>query len=224
MSESWSWKPIVVIGLIVGGVWWWNAQSGSEPRNVVSQGADCSQVLSAALNQVRSGRTSGTINEKMDLLNGNCDAEYDAITGYLQARGSIEQFGREPCATWEQRVGAAAADLLRADGLCATGSVPTDADLPDYAIVWSSARNHIGEVRQVCGPLASIRGSDDDVFLNVGRDYPDSSRFTIVLWDVGGVERLPAGTEVCATGAISQYQGTAQIELRDVSAVKVRAH
>lgn len=67
----------------------------------------------------------------------------------------------------------------------------------------------------------TTRADNNDVFLNIGRDYPDPARFTIVLWDVGGVESLPAGTTLCATGPISMYNGVAQIELYDVGLVEV---
>ena len=73
----------------------------------------------------------------------------------------------------------------------------------------------------MCGPLTTIRTDDDDVFLNLGRGYPDPARFTIIIWDVGEVERLPAGTELCATGIVSSYYGVAQIELSDIGAVEV---
>lgn len=85
---------------------------------------------------------------------------------------------------------------------------------------WNQADDHVGERRTVCGPLVNDGRSGDDVFLNLGRGYPDRERFTVVLWDVGGIEEIPSGTKVCASGTISLYQGVAQIQaqLEDVSA------
>ena len=76
-------------------------------------------------------------------------------------------------------------------------------------------------VQRVCGPLAGIGNSSDDVFLNIGRDYPDPDRFTIVIWDIGDVEPVAAGTTVCTTGQITQYEGVAQIQLRSTSDIEL---
>ena len=77
---------------------------------------------------------------------------------------------------------------------------------------WNEARDQVGVRRTVCGPLVNDGQSDDDVFLNLGRGYPDPDRFTVVIWDVGEIEEIPPGTKVCASGTISSYQGVAQIE------------
>ena len=66
----------------------------------------------------------------------------------------------------------------------------------------------------------SMRTSDDDVFLNIGRDYPDSQRFTIVLWDIGGVKSVSPGLTICANGPITSYNGVAQIELRSLDRIE----
>ncbi|MBC7631373.1 MAG: hypothetical protein H7290_07865 [Flavobacterium sp.] len=71
----------------------------------------------------------------------------------------------------------------------------------------------------MCGPLAGTGQSSNDVFLNLGVDYPDLNRFTIVLWDVGSVKPPPGVTHLCASGVITEYQGVSQIELRSIQAV-----
>ncbi|PCE15576.1 hypothetical protein AUC47_11850 [Microbacterium sp. SZ1] len=219
-----NWTPwVVVSALIIGGVWWWNAQASDDRQPSQATPANCQDVFNAALRQERVGDTAGSINEKLDWLSSSCPEEYDALVGYVSAKGSIAQFGADTCDVWADRVGEAATALLRAEQLCSV-SAGAPAQAPsDGSIRWDQAIAHVGESRHVCGPLASIRGSDDDVFLNLGRDYPDVARFTIVLWDVGGVESLPSGTEVCTSGTITNYDGVAQIELNDVSAVQVRA-
>jgi hypothetical protein len=88
-------------------------------------------------------------------------------------------------------------------------------------IEWDQAIEHVGTRQRVCGPLAGIGTDSDDVFLNIGRDFPDPGRFTIVLWDVGGVEPVPPGTLLCATGVVTDFEGVAQIQLRSVHAVEV---
>lgn len=89
------------------------------------------------------------------------------------------------------------------------------------SISWRTAGSHVGTNQRVCGPFAGTGKSGDDVFLNLGRNYPDPKRFQIVLWDVGGVEPIRFGSTVCATGRISQYKGVPQIELQSVRGVEV---
>ena len=90
-------------------------------------------------------------------------------------------------------------------------------DLP-----WNEAKENIGNYETVCGPLAGTGSSQDDVFLDLGREYPDSGRFTIVIWDVGGVEYIAPGTTLCVTGEIINYRGTPQIQVRSAGAVEIR--
>lgn len=92
---------------------------------------------------------------------------------------------------------------------------------PGGGIAWNKAINHVGSRKRVCGPLAGIGSSSDDVFLNIGRDYPDPGRFTVVLWDIGGIKPIAAGTTVCVSGRISLYRGVPQIQLRSASDVKL---
>jgi hypothetical protein len=54
------------------------------------------------------------------------------------------------------------------------------------AVSWKNARQHVGRVVTVKGPVAGTyfaRSSNGQpTFLNIGVDYPDSRRFTIVIW------------------------------------------
>jgi hypothetical protein len=70
-------------------------------------------------------------------------------------------------------------------------------------------------------PLAGSGNSEDDVFLNLGLNYPASGRFQIVIWDIGGIEPIPYGATLCTVGVITVYQGVAQIELQDAGLVEV---
>jgi hypothetical protein len=156
-----------------------------------------------------------------------CSQQWDVFADYSSAKGMAEQFGPDRCASLAQYdIEPAAIRLLRQEGLCKgrTSAPPasnqTEAQ-PAGGISWREGGDNVGTTQRVCGPLAGIGRSSDDVFLNVGRDYPDPERFTIVLWDVGGVEPLPTGTNLCASGRITLYQGVAQIELRSIGAVEV---
>lgn len=84
-----------------------------------------------------------------------------------------------------------------------------------------AAVNYAGTTQRVCGPFAGTGSSNDDVFLNLGRDYPDPERLQIVLWDVGSVEPITNGATLCASGQITLYEGVAQIELQSASLVEI---
>ena len=61
----------------------------------------------------------------------------------------------------------------------------------------------------------SVGTDANDTFINVGRDYPDDDRFTIVLWDVGKTRlKKHEGDDVCATGEVTSYQGVPEMEFR----------
>lgn len=98
---------------------------------------------------------------------------------------------------------------------------PATAPLDDGRSSWNNATAYAGTVQEVCGPFAGTGTSNDDVFLNLGLDYPNPDRFQIVLWDVGGVEPLATGTTLCITGLITLYEGVAQIETESVGSVQV---
>ena len=67
-----------------------------------------------------------------------------------------------------------------------------------------------------------VRAPDeDDVFLNLGLDYPDPDRFQIVVWDVGVLEPIDLGATLCVKGKISLYHGVPQITLKDPSRIKI---
>jgi hypothetical protein len=92
---------------------------------------------------------------------------------------------------------------------------------PDGSIAWDDAVNHVGTSQRVCGPLAGSGTSEDDVFLDLGVDYPSPDRFQIVIWDVGGVDSIPFGSTVCTTGPIALYNGVPEIALHSASEVEI---
>ena len=157
--------------------------------------AGCNKLLAEARSYVRSGQTGdGRLDWTIGEMSYRCNREYDIF---------IEEISS--AAVHEARQGIAQAPVSG----------------PAGAISWREAVDYVGSTKYVCGPLVNSGTSGDDVFLNLGRGYPDVERFTIVIWDIGGVESLPTGTTLCATGTITLYQGTAQIELRSADAVEV---
>ncbi len=92
------------------------------------------------------------------------------------------------------------------------------------------AAQHIGDVAEVCGHVASaahfasVRGRP--TFLNLERPYPDQA-FTVVIWGSsrsrfeGPPERLFDGKSICATGLIETYRGRPQIVVEDPGQIVV---
>lgn len=93
---------------------------------------------------------------------------------------------------------------------------------------WSEAGRHVGEMACVEGPVASVGTSrSGDVFLNLGKPYPDPGRFTLFIpaRHVGKFEAAFGarfwnnllGRTVRALGEIRLYQGVPEIQLSDPS-------
>ena len=99
---------------------------------------------------------------------------------------------------------------------------PVQNQQPGGGIAWNEAGSHAWSYQRVCGPFAGWGSSDNDVFLNLGVDYPNPARFQIVLWDIEWFVPLPPlDATVCAEGNITLYEGVAQIELYDPTLVEL---
>jgi DNA/RNA endonuclease YhcR with UshA esterase domain len=109
--------------------------------------------------------------------------------------------------------------------------VQTDAPSASGAIDWSEASSHMGETVTVEGPVVGTMYADtsngEPTFLNVGADYPDSSRFTVVIWGEdrsnfdGPPEDAYSGQTIRVTGTISDYQGVSQMEISSPSDIEI---
>lgn len=120
-----------------------------------------------------------------------------------------------------------------------TVASPTPAPTPSptptpssSAINWDEAKYHFGERTTVCGPVVGTRWASGSkgkpTFLNIGKDYPDSGRFTVVIWiDYRANFPQPPegyylGKTICITGLIEEYKGIPQIEAKDPSQIQER--
>ena len=102
--------------------------------------------------------------------------------------------------------------------------VPAGEDQPGGGIAWDEAANYAGTTQRVCGPFAGSGNSDNDVFLNLGRDYPDPERFQILIWDIGSVEPIAIGATVCASGEVALYNGVAEMTLDSAELGRVEVY
>ncbi len=106
------------------------------------------------------------------------------------------------------------------------------AGLPADAISWDKAKDHIGDRATVWGLVAGTRygatSSGKPTWLNIGRDYPSSERFVVIIWgeNRGNFPQPPEdyylGKTICVTGLIQEYEGIPQIEVTDPSQIEVQ--
>jgi len=105
---------------------------------------------------------------------------------------------------------------------------PTPTIIPDSipvceGIPWDEAKNHVGDRNTVYGPVVDTRWASTSTgkptFLNIGKPYPDPNRFTVVIW-IDNRSKFPEppedyyrGKTISATGLISEYNGSPQIEV-----------
>ena len=97
------------------------------------------------------------------------------------------------------------------------------AGLPAGAISWDKAKDHIGDRTTVCGPVAGTQygatSNGRPTWLNIGKDYPSSERFVVIIWGENRgnfpqpSESYYDGKTICVTGLIQEYQGIPQIEV-----------
>jgi hypothetical protein len=89
------------------------------------------------------------------------------------------------------------------------------------AISWKSARGVVGRVATIRGPVAgtyyAVASNGSPTFLNLGVDYPNARRTTVVIWRehraaFGAPERRYRGHTICVRGYVDTYRGVPEIE------------
>ena len=96
--------------------------------------------------------------------------------------------------------------------------------LPADAVYWDEAKDRIGDRTTVCGLVVetkySVTSNGKPTWLNIGKDYPSSERFVVIIWgeNRGNFPQPPEnyynGKIICVTGLIQEYNGIAQIEVK----------
>jgi DNA/RNA endonuclease YhcR with UshA esterase domain len=99
------------------------------------------------------------------------------------------------------------------------------------SISWDEAINHVGDTVTVQGPVITTHyastSNGSPTFLNVGLDYPDPDRFTVVIWGESRdsfstpPEDAYAGKTICVTGTVQKYQGVSEIIVSNPSAILI---
>lgn len=177
---------------------------------------NCDSLLARVVQRERTGDTSDAMDTDLGELAQRCPDDYDIAVDYISSVGLASQSLLTSCAELaEYRVRTEAIELLREDGLCESGTdpLPDATRWPDDGLGWDVAKDHVGTRLRVCGPLASVRGSTDGVFVNVGQDYPHPERFTFVIWGDWWLDPIPENATICGSNEIYLYEGVAQIEL-----------
>jgi hypothetical protein len=123
------------------------------------------------------------------------------------------------------------ATLLSATLVAAAGASGAPAAKGVAYIHWYQAKQHIGHHGTVGGPVKATiyekRVSGHPTFLNIGRDYPNKARFTVVIWEKYRrafpfrPEVEYAGHTLLVTGKIRMYEGCAEMFVRSPAAIKI---
>lgn len=105
-----------------------------------------------------------------------------------------------------------------------SGKASTPTPIPESGTLsWDEAINHVGERATVCGKVEGTHwatGSNGKpTFLNIGKDYPASDRFVVLIWE-GNRSKFSQPPEeyyldktISVTGLITEYNGIAEIEV-----------
>ena len=110
-------------------------------------------------------------------------------------------------------------------------STPTPATATT-TISWDEARSFVGQLKTVCGPVAetfyATSSSGKPTFLNIGRDFPNPDRFTVVIWERNrsnfptAPEQLYRGKTICVSGVVDTFKGVVQIEAESPSQIETQ--
>jgi hypothetical protein len=98
------------------------------------------------------------------------------------------------------------------------------------ALLWNSASQAVGRIASIKGLVAGTKwarsSNGSPTFLNLGRDYPDPSRFTVLIWienraSFGTPERRYLGRKICVTGLVQLYRGVPEIIARSPRQIRI---
>jgi hypothetical protein len=92
------------------------------------------------------------------------------------------------------------------------------------AVDWENAAQYVGQRVTIRGPVVASHfaeaGDGQPTFLDIGKSYPDPTRFTVVIWgrDRANFPNPPdqayRSRQVCVTGLVDTAMGSPGIEIR----------
>ncbi|MBQ7703350.1 MAG: hypothetical protein IJT40_03150 [Firmicutes bacterium] len=98
-------------------------------------------------------------------------------------------------------------------------------------IYWSAAKNYVGEYVHVVGTVVSSKYAEETdskpTFLNIGLEYPNPDRFTVVIWnsDRNNFTQAPEsyylGKKVVVTGFVQMYEGSPEIVISSEDEIEI---
>lgn len=147
----------------------------------------------------------------------------------FQGRGPGGQPGAVPVAS-EVPAAQGAPDIDR------SGPVQLAASLAGSSctepLPWATARNHVGEVVAIAGPVVRVAIREDvrgrPVFITMGQAFPSRQRVDLVIWQGERAAFQPLldqgleGRDVCAFAEVGQREGIPQLVLRNRSELQLR--
>ncbi|MCL2806944.1 MAG: hypothetical protein FWD27_02060 [Coriobacteriia bacterium] len=110
-------------------------------------------------------------------------------------------------------------------------TLSTEPQIPDGAISWTEARQHVGETATIYGTVVGTNyassSNGQPIYIDIGAAYPDTSRVTVVIWgeDRGSFSFAPEttyqGQTVLVTGEIYLCDGVCNIKVQFPSRILV---
>ena len=98
------------------------------------------------------------------------------------------------------------------------------------AVGWQNARRVIGHVATIRGYVAGTRyarySNGSPTFLNIGVNYPNSRRVTVVIWQenrsrFGRPESRYLRRTICVRGFVDTYAGVPELEATSPSQIAI---
>ena len=98
------------------------------------------------------------------------------------------------------------------------------------AVSWQRASGLVGRVATIQGRVAGTRyaasSNGSPTFLNLGVDYPNPNRVTVLIWSenraaFGRPEVRYRGRTICVRGRVQSYQGVPEIVARSTSQIRI---
>lgn len=123
-------------------------------------------------------------------------------------------------------------DTIPGAALPGEHNVPENVGSQVTAISWKNAHLYIGKTITVYGPVIDTHWAESSngkpTFLNIGKPFPDTDRFTVIIWMddrrnfVIAPEIFYLDKIVYVTGKVEEYNGSCEMIIRSPSQIFTR--